>query len=623
MTSAASVKRQTTPSPQRAALVHARAGQCGTSQPWWLPAAAIGILAGLALLPRVRVSDHLTNSIWAALVVLLLMLANTHYQVARRGGSIRYEFVPVKAHYVQLAMHSAIYVYWGLYWSRVYYYLPLLAIQVIFLYAFDMLLCWSRRDNWTLGFGTFPIVMSTNLFLWFKDDWFWLQLTLLAVAALGKEFIRWTRNGKMTHIFNPSAFALFICSVGLLLTGATRITWLVEIAETLRRPPNIYLELFLLGIVVQALFSVTLVTLSAAVVLYGLNLLYTSHTGIYWFTNTNISASLFIGIHLLITDPATSPRTAGGKVIFGALYGAGAFTTYGVLYRLGLPVYYDKLLCVPALNLAVPVLDRIHAIISASLRRLKLSPPHLARLNPVHIAVWALVFGVMLSTGFLSHQHPGQSTEFWRTACANKGSRNSCGPWVGGLGVNCRGGLAADCTTLGEILSSGRVGWTDGITAGKALGRGCDLGSPTACTRLTEFMAGNGRDEITAACQHGDGVACSVLASVFQAGKAVPQDRRRALELFEQGCIRGSPAACDRAGQGYLSGDSGRADAVAAARLFDMACRGGHSPACAEVAAMFDRGLGVPKDLPLASRYFRSACSLGTEFACQPGERTE
>lgn len=204
MTFAPAVKRANSPTALSPATPTGQpAGQRDTLQPWWLPATAMGILAGLALLPRVQVGDRLWQSVWAALGVLLLMLVNARYRASRRGGSIRCEFAPVKAHYVQLGMHSAIYAYWGLYWSRVYHYLPLLAIQIAFLYAFDMLLCWSRRDKWTLGFGPFPIVLSTNLFLWFKDDWFWLQLTLLAIAALGKEFIRWTRNGKRTHIFNP------------------------------------------------------------------------------------------------------------------------------------------------------------------------------------------------------------------------------------------------------------------------------------------------------------------------------------------------------------------------------------------------------------------------------------
>ena len=47
--------------------------------------------------------------------------------------------------------------------------------QLLFAYAFDMLLAWSRGEEYVLGFGPFPIVFSTNLFLWFKDDWFALQ----------------------------------------------------------------------------------------------------------------------------------------------------------------------------------------------------------------------------------------------------------------------------------------------------------------------------------------------------------------------------------------------------------------------------------------------------------------
>ena len=44
------------------------------------------------------------------------------------------------------------------------------------------LVCWSRRDKWVLGFGPFPIVLSTNLFLWFRDDWFYLQFALVALG---------------------------------------------------------------------------------------------------------------------------------------------------------------------------------------------------------------------------------------------------------------------------------------------------------------------------------------------------------------------------------------------------------------------------------------------------------
>ena len=59
---------------------------------------------------------------------------------------------------------------------------PLIAAQLLFAYAFDMLLNWSRRDTYTLGFGPFPIILSTNLFLWFRAEWFYLQFPMIAVG---------------------------------------------------------------------------------------------------------------------------------------------------------------------------------------------------------------------------------------------------------------------------------------------------------------------------------------------------------------------------------------------------------------------------------------------------------
>src|SRR4029450_6224082 len=134
--------------------------------------------------------------------------------------------------------------YWGWHWRPVYEHLWLLAAQLVFAYAFDMLLSWSRRATFVLGFGPFPIIFSTNLFLWFKDDWFYLQFLLIAVGFLGKEFVRWQRDGKSTHIFNPSAFTLALFSLVLITTGTTSYTWGPEIASTLTLAPHIYLYLF-------------------------------------------------------------------------------------------------------------------------------------------------------------------------------------------------------------------------------------------------------------------------------------------------------------------------------------------------------------------------------------------
>src|SRR5690349_3082590 len=216
-----------------------------------LTMALLPILALIAFvaLPWVRANPRLAGSIWGAAGFLLVFWLVLRKRVAANGRILQYDVVPRPAHYVQFAMHTSIYVYWGWYWREVYHYAPLIVAQIVFVYVFDMLLCWLRRDNWILGFGPFPIVLSTNLFLWFRDDWFWLQFVLISTGVLCKEFITWNRDGRRVHIFNPSAIALCIFSIGLLATANTRLTWGEEVAVTLGRPPQIYVEIFLVGLI--------------------------------------------------------------------------------------------------------------------------------------------------------------------------------------------------------------------------------------------------------------------------------------------------------------------------------------------------------------------------------------
>src|SRR5437868_13855077 len=119
---------------------------------------------------------------------------------------------------------------------------------------------------------------------------------MVAMIVLGKEFLRWKRDGHSTHIFNPSAFALFLTSIVLIATRSTPITCGDEIATTFLSPPNFYVEMFLLGLIVQALFSVTLVPLPAAVMLYVLNVIYIGSTGTYLILDPNIHPAICLGL---------------------------------------------------------------------------------------------------------------------------------------------------------------------------------------------------------------------------------------------------------------------------------------------------------------------------------------
>ena len=273
------------------------------------PAVLTLTLVALSFLPRIQSNLTLVISIWGAAIVLLAWLIMLYLKLRHEHAIRTFQTMLRPQHYVQALVQLAVFAYWGWHWRPVYEFGTLLAAQLIFAYVFDMLLAWSRRETYTLGFGPFPIIFSINLFLWFRDDWFYLQFLMVGIGFLGKEFVRWKREGRTVHIFNPSAFSLGLFSLVLIATGTTDLTWGQEIASTLTLAPVIYLYLFLLGLIVMYFFSITLVSGAAAMVLFGLSALYTSLTGVPYFLDSEIPAAVFLGLHLLVTDPSTSPRS--------------------------------------------------------------------------------------------------------------------------------------------------------------------------------------------------------------------------------------------------------------------------------------------------------------------------
>lgn len=574
------------------------------------------LLACFSLLSWVRANPRLSGSFLGAAAALLIFQIVLRRQVARSGRILRYKLMPRPVHYVQLAMHTSIYVYWGWYWREVYHYAPLIVAQIVFVYILDMLICWSRRDEWILGFGPFPIVLSTNLFLWFKDDWFFLQFLMVATGVLCKEFVTWNRDGRRAHIFNPSAIALAVFSLGLILTHSTHISWAEEVAVTLGRPPNIYIEIFLLGLVVQALFSVTLVTLSAAAALYLLNLIYSTSTGVYYFVDSNIPAAVFLGLHLLVTDPATSPRRNFGKVLFGLMYGCMVFGLYSVLAWFGAPTFYDKLLCVPPLNLTVRMLDRFSMAASARFGQWKPRLPEWLsgwgprQTNFAHMAVWISLFATMALTGFVGARHPGANSEFWHKAC-DEGRRKGCETWVRTMDIACQHQSVRACATLAVVLNEGRVAPRDALSSARSFGAACDLGMREACLSLVALVRTEGPGIFEQPCSRGDGQSCFLLASLYYGGSGVPKEPARAFALFRQACDNGWPRGCGGLAECYRHGLGTAADPAQAVVYFEKACRAGIAASCYSAAQMYSE----TKDQKLAQERFRQACDASKRSA--------
>jgi len=450
----------------------------------WTPAVFTGMLALLALTPRVQANLVLERSFGASVLVLLLWQIGLMARLRRIRSGRRLEMVFRPQHYIQAIVQLALFGYWGWHWRPVYDMGILIAAQLAFAYAFGMLLAWSRGDRYVLGFGPFPIILSINLFLWFKDDWFYLQFLMVAVGFLGKEFVRWYREGRQVHVFNPSAFSLGLFSLVLIATGTTDLTWGLEIATTLTLAPKIYLFLFLLGLVVMYFFSITLVAGTAAAVLFGLSASYSAWTGVPYFIDSEIPAAVFLGLHLLITDPSTSPRSRLGKVAFGGLYGIGVFGLYAVLGTAGAPTFYDKLLCVPLLNLSVRGIDAAVASVRGRLMRpgLKLGWGP-ARLNLAHMAVWIAFFGAMAATGRTDGRHTGDAVPFWADACAQELPK-SCERLLQIEASYCGDNSAWACNELGVHYTAGGATGADPELARGYYSRACELRLQAACLNL-------------------------------------------------------------------------------------------------------------------------------------------
>ena len=471
----------------------------------------------------------------------------------RRGRRLTLEIDPRPQHYVQACAQASVFLYWGWHWPPVRDAAVLVAAQLLFAYAFDLLLAWSRGEAGRLGFGPVPVVFSINLFLWFADDRFHLQLLLVAFAFAAKALIRWERDGRRTHVFNPAAFALAVFGAALLATGTSDLTRGQDIAVSQFFPPHMYLWIFLAALPGQYLFGVTSMTLAAVAATWLFGLLYFQATGVYYFYDAYIPIAVFLGMHLLFTDPSTAPRTEAGRLLFGALYGAGVVAGYALLAGVGLPTFYDKLLPVPLLNLSAGLLDR--AARSGVLRRLdparpgglasegRVPPPR--RRHLAYMAAWAAVFAVMSATGGVGDRHPGQWLPFWQEACAG-GRPGACRYLAARLSGHCAAGSGWACNEIGVLLltrpeTAADAGEPDPRAASAAwFGRGCALGFAAACENLRRPAGAPGSFERAPP-------GLDDWPVVLRGSKGPVADRTPAA-LLARACRQGWPGTCDRAG---------------------------------------------------------------------------
>jgi hypothetical protein len=184
-------------------------------------------------------------------------------------------------------------------------------------------------------------------------------------------------------------------------------------------------------------------------------------------------------MHLLFTDPATSPRTELGRIFYGVLYGLTVVLLYDLLLSANTPGFYDKLLQVPFLNLSVILLDRLAR--SPMLKAIDPSAWGRAlvprRRNLAYMGVWAVAFGAMSASGKLGDDHPGQWTPFWEQACTAD-RRDACLNLYFLQEGFCADGSPWACNEVGILLAE-RYG--NPARAASAFSRACTLQFAAGC----------------------------------------------------------------------------------------------------------------------------------------------
>jgi hypothetical protein len=298
-----------------------------------------------------------------------------------------------------------------------------------------------------------------------------------------------------------------------------------------------YLMLFLIALPGQFFFGVTTMTMSAVVATYLFGLLYYAVTGIYFFYDSYIPIAVFLGMHLLFTDPSTSPRTELGRVIFGVLYGLSIVVLYELLGRAGMPTFYDKLLPVPVLNLSIKLIDRVARLnvlraFDPAARGRWLAPRqrHLA-----YLSVWGIVFAGMSAAQGVGDHHPGQWLPFWQTACMDE-RRYAC-PYLANVQAGfCDRGSGWACSELGILQAQGE---RDHAAARESMARGCELGFLPACF--------NAKQMTTAGTLESAPPTLDDYPIILRGSKGPIVDQAPAA-LYALACREGWPDACRQAG---------------------------------------------------------------------------
>ncbi len=338
---------------------------------------------GLARWNRWRVERALRQQVAASTGVLLVLLLLALSQRTRPT----FEFGIKATHALPMMIQLGIYSWWAVWHLPVRWYAPLLLGQLVFGFLLDGLLGIVVSGRWRVGLAPAPVVLSAGLFAWFLAEGPWMSTVVISAALASKHLLR--RDGR--HIFNPSAFGLSVAALCYLaLPESTRwhgVVWELDLA------PGMVELILILALLAQTRVPVVLASMGALLGMLAWGQFAVVVADPLW-------AAPFLVIVLLLTDPATLPRTPAGRLLGGLTYALLlAPVTWFFVQTQGTD-YWAKIVPVVLVNGLAPTLDRLGAHLPDRLSDL-LAPAR----NRAHVALWFAVVAALLLL-----QRPGGGT---------------------------------------------------------------------------------------------------------------------------------------------------------------------------------------------------------------------
>jgi hypothetical protein len=285
--------------------------------------------------------------------------------------------------FIQLSIQLILLLYMSLYVPLTRAALFEIVFLVMFAFAVDFAASIYRYGNWQANFGPIPVVFSANLFVWFLGSHSYLAFLAVAVGVSSKHLVQ--RGGR--HVFNPSAIGVCVASIPCLLIPGRFGE--VDLAHRLNAPPNMLELTLLLALISMVRVPVVLTTLGA---FFTANYLLSPFQG-GMYVPAVMWTPIFLGITLLITDPATTPKKPLGQLVFGALFIVAFSVLATGLRSMHIPEFWAKMLPIPIANLLSPSIDRAVTSVEARLGKVwawafaSLQP----RWNLVHVGVWIFI----------------------------------------------------------------------------------------------------------------------------------------------------------------------------------------------------------------------------------------